>query len=101
MDAYSLIFVIMKNTQKDKNLYLLAESGPSCQPRYLPIYRRYLPIYAPWVPKDVCRGSQDILLTRQKWQPMTTRASDALKCLWYGVKSRRPTEDVFMSRGAG
>lgn len=32
---------------------------------------------------------------------MTTRASDALKCLWYGVKSRCPTEDVFMSRDAG
>lgn len=47
MDAYSLIFVIMKNTQKDKNLYLLAESGPSPQTRYLPIYRCYLPIYAP------------------------------------------------------
>lgn len=65
------------------------------------LYPRYLPIYVPWVPKYVCRRNQDILLTRQKWQSMTGGASDALKCLWYSVKSWRPTEDVFMSPSPG
>lgn len=37
---------------------------------------------------------------KKKWQSVTADASDALKCLWYSVKSWRPTEDVFMSPDA-
>lgn len=64
--------------------------------RYLPIYPPYLPINGRWVPKYVCGRDPDLLLTRQKWQSTTGGAFDALKCLWYGVKPWRSTEDVFM-----